>query len=179
MSDLSYHVAATLDGFIARADGSFDGFAWDDDVVADFFADQKEFGTVLMGCKTYEVGLREGKTSPYPAMRQIVFSRTMEQRPDDAVELVRDDVVAFVRALKAEADAPIWLCGGADLASTLMAAGLVDRVVVKLNPVLFGTGIPLLRDVAGARSLKLRKTKVYDCGIVLLRYDVAGAGDGE
>lgn len=173
MTDLTYYVAASLDGFIAHSDGSFDGFAWDDQVVSDFFADLERFGTVLMGRKTYEVGLNEGTTSPYPSMRQIVFSRTMETSPDEAVELVQGDIAAFVRAVKAEAEAPVWLCGGADVASTLMGAGLVDRVVVKLNPVVFGAGIPLFGPGVDLTSLALTGTRVYDCGIVFLEYDVA------
>ena len=74
MRGITYYVASSLDGFIAHEDGSFDGFAWDDEVVSDFLADLKSFETVLMGRKTYEVGLKEGKTSPYPAMRQVLFS---------------------------------------------------------------------------------------------------------
>jgi dihydrofolate reductase len=172
MSDLTYYVASSLDGFIAHADGSFDGFQWNDEVVSDFFADLETFKTVLMGRKTYEVGLKEGKTSPYPSMRQVVFSRTMEESPDEAVELVRGNIAEFVRTVKSEENGPIWLCGGAEVASTLMSAGLVDRVVVKLNPVMFGSGIPLFSDDAGTTPLKLTGTKVYECGIVLLHYDV-------
>ena len=170
MSELTYHVAATLDGFIAHEDGSFDGFAWDDEVVADFFAEIGRFATVLMGRKTYEVGLKEGKTSPYPSMRQILFSRTMETPPDPAVELVRDDIVGFVQQLKAEEDAPIWLCGGSDVATSLIAAGLVDGITVKLNPVLFGSGIPLFGPTIQQTRLRLTDTKVYECGITVLRY---------
>lgn len=176
MADLTYYVAATLDGFIAHEDGSFDGFEWDDEVVSDFFADLEKFGTVLMGRKTYEVGLKEGKTSPYPSMRQVVFSQTMEESPDEAVELVREDMVEFVRSVKSQEDAPIWLCGGADVASTLMDAGLVDHMTVKLNPVVFGSGISLFSDTTEQAALELKETKVYDCGIVLLRYDVGRPG---
>lgn len=172
MTQLTYYVAASLDGFIAHADGSFDGFAWDDEVVSDFFADLERFGTVLMGRKTYEVGLKEGKTSPYPSMRQVVFSRTIEESPDEAVELVRGDIAEFVRNLKSQADAPVWLCGGADVASTLLDAGLVDQIVVKLNPVVFGSGIPLFGPAVDLTSLALTRTRVYDCGIVFLDYDV-------
>jgi len=173
MSDLVYYVASTLDGFIAHSDGSFGGFEWDDDVVADFQADLEQFGTVLMGRKTYDVGLREGKTSPYPSMRQIVCSQTLESSPDPEVEIVDEDIAGFVRHLKSEADAPVWLCGGAEIASVLMAAGLIDRVVVKLNPVVFGNGIPLFEDSVSQSSLVLTDSKVYDCGIILLRYSVA------
>ena len=171
MTSLTYHVAASLDGFIAHADGSFDGFSWDDEVVSDFLADLEGFGAVLMGRQTYEVGLREGKTSPYPSMRQIVVSRTMAS-PDPAVEKVGDDVVGFVRALNAEADAPVWLCGGGALASTLLGAGLIDRIVVKLNPVVFGAGIPLVRAGIDPAALVLAETTAYACGVLRLCYDV-------
>ncbi|TQV70668.1 dihydrofolate reductase [Exilibacterium tricleocarpae] len=170
MSALVYYVAASLDGFIAHEDGSFDGFQWDDEVVSDFLADVENFGTVLMGRKTYEVGLKEGKTSPYPTMRQILFSRTMESSPDEAVELVQGDIAHFVRELKAEASHPIWLCGGADIATTLLQAGLIDSVVVKLNPVLFGSGVPLVSVISEQVGLNLKKAKQYKCGIVFLTY---------
>jgi len=178
MTELTYYVASTLDGFIAHSDGSFDGFAWDDEFVADFFAELKNFGTVLMGRKTYDVGLKEGKTSPYPDMRQVVFSRTLEESPDPAVEVVREDIVEFTRTVKAEAEAPIWLCGGAEIASTLLNAGLVDRVVVKLNPVLFGQWIPLIGS-AIQQPLQLVDTKQYGCGIIVLTYQVTHPTPGQ
>ena len=172
MAELVYYVASTLDGFIAHEDGSFDGFKWDDDVIADFLADQESFGTVLMGRKTYDVGLKDGKTSPYPSMRQVVFSRTLESSPDPAVELVKGNIPEFVTGLKANADRPIWLCGGAEIASTLMNAGLIDRLVVKLNPVVFGGGIRLVSALGQIVSLELEKTKQYSCGIIMLTYGV-------
>lgn len=177
MSDLTYYVASTLDGFIAHEDGSFDGFEWDDEVVSDFFADLERFGTVLMGRKTYEVGLKEGKTSPYPTMRQVVFSRTMEESPDDAVELVRGNIAEFVRHVKSQATAPIWLCGGAEVASILLNGGLLDHVIVKLNPVVFGSGIPLFGGDISQATLGLIRTKAYDSGIVVLEYGVVQSED--
>jgi dihydrofolate reductase len=171
-NNLTYYVAASLDGFIAHEDGSFAGFEWDEQVVADFLADRQRFRTVLMGRKTYEVGLREGKTSPYPSMRQIVFSRTMQSSPDPAVEVVQGDIAAFTRALRQERHGPIWLCGGGQIAATLMQAGLIDRLVIKLNPVLFGAGIPLFAAGIEPAALMLEESKHYDCGIILLHYRV-------
>jgi dihydrofolate reductase len=131
------------------------------------------FGTVLMGRKTYDLGLAEGKTSPYPFLRQIVASKSMSESPDEAVELWRDDVVGRVAKLKAEAEKPIWLCGGGSLAGQLLAAGLIDRVVVKLSPVVFGSGIPLFGADAPVVSLKPDgAVKTYDCGVHLLSYIV-------
>ncbi|GAB4214197.1 MAG: dihydrofolate reductase family protein [Synechococcales cyanobacterium] len=173
MGQLKYYVAATLDGFIAHTDGSFDGFVWDDQMIADFLADLKQFGTVLMGRKTYEVGLKEGKTSPYPDMRQILFSTSMTSSPDPAVELVQDDVVQVVQSLKKESELDIWLCGGSQLASTLLKANLIDQVIVKLNPVIFGSGIPLFSLAVPMTGLQMFRQKSYpESGIVVIYYQV-------
>ena len=142
------------------------------EVVSDFFADQKQFGTVLMGRKTYEVGLKEGKTSPYPEMRQVVFSKSMKQSPDAAVELVSSNPVVYVEKLKSKSERPIWICGGSDLATQLFKSRLVDKIVVKLNPVVFGSGIPLFGAINQHASLKLENTKTYNCGIIFITYSV-------
>ena len=190
MRSIVYYVASTLDGFIAREDGSFDGFLWDDQYGADLFerfpetfpahlqpadappVENKHFDTVLMGRKTYGVGLREGITNPYPTLVQYVFSRTMEESPDEHVTLVAEHVEETVRALKQEPGKAIWLCGGADLAATLFDANLVDTLIVKLNPVVFGTGIPLIGKGIEPTALTLIENNVYQSGHVLLQYAV-------
>jgi dihydrofolate reductase len=64
------------------------------------------------------------------------------------VTLVRDSVLDAVAELAHRPGKAFWLCGGARLASTLFSAGLVDEVGLKLNPVLFGSGIPFLGRVS-------------------------------
>ncbi len=132
----------------------------------------KWFDDVLMGRKTYEVGLKEGITNPYPTMRQYVFSRTMKESPDEHVELVSENAVELVSALKQETGKAIWLCGGADLAATLFAQGLIDKIILKLNPVLFGKGIPLFSGLVKVANLELTDSKIYSSGHVLLHYRV-------
>ena len=127
---------------------------------------------VQLAGRTYEVGLAEGVTSPYPTLKQYVFSRTIETRPDPHVELVADGAVDVVRALKQQPGRAIWLCGGSELATTLFSAGLVDRLIVKLNPVLFGAGIPLLGKDIGQTTLALTDTRRYASGHVLLYYSL-------
>ena len=170
MRTLKYYVACTADGFIAHADGSFDGFLWEGEHVADFLESYKLFDTVLMGRKTYDVGLREGKTNPYPMLRSYVFSRAMKASPDPNVTLISRNAVEVVRGLRNETGKDIWLCGGADLAATFWREGLIDELVLKVNPVLFGSGIPLFAGAIRQRALELVDSMVYRNGVVLLRY---------
>jgi len=76
MRPVRYHVATSVDGAIAAPDGSFARFASEGDHVADFLESWRGYDTVLMGRRTYEVGLGFGVTNPYPTMRTYVFSRT-------------------------------------------------------------------------------------------------------
>ncbi|MEL7246690.1 MAG: dihydrofolate reductase family protein, partial [Cyanobacteria bacterium J06573_2] len=134
MRKLKYYVACSVDGFIAREDGSFNDFVMEGEVVNDYIESFKLFDIVLMGRKTYEIGLSEGKTNPYPMMKSYVFSRSMKASPDENVELVSDNGIELVRSLKNESGKDIYLCGGANLATTLFSENLIDEIVLKINP---------------------------------------------
>ena len=57
----------------------------------------------------------------------------------------------MVSRLKAETDKDIYLCGGAELATALFKEGLIDEVILKVNPLLLGSGIPVMSDIGKAR----------------------------
>jgi dihydrofolate reductase len=191
--ELVYYVAVSVDGFIAAPDGSFDVFPTEGDHMDTIFRDYTDalpgvaldalgltpglsrFDTVLMGWNTYAVGLPEGMASPYPHLRQYVFSR---RRSPDAPEVIhRDNPVATVRALKAEpAGSGIWLCGGGQLASAL--AGEIDRLILKVNPVLLGAGIPLFA-ASGSRfpaRAELVRSTGHTSGVLITEYTLTRPG---
>ena len=186
MRKLVYYVACTVDRFIARPDGSFDFYLTEGQHLKDLVeafpetvpghlraimgvtAENRRFDAVLMGRATYEVGLKEGVTSPYPHMKQYLFSRTLKQNPDPAVELVPGDAVAAVRQLKEGLGKDIWLCGGGDLATALFA--VIDELILKVNPILLGAGIPLFSGTVKETALALSDSKLYSNGFTLLRY---------
>lgn len=172
MRTLRYHVASTLDGFIAKMNGSFDCFPGEGEHVADYLESLNAYDAVLMGRKTYDVALKGGVTDPYPRMRSIVFSRSMKRSPDPHVELVAAHADRFVRELKQQPGGDIYLCGGAELATQLFDAGLVDEVLVKLSPLLLGSGIPLILGLDSHIDLELTATRTYDSGVLLLGYRV-------
>ena len=190
MRPLTYYVACSVDGFIAHLDGSHTGFAQDQDYFIDLFStfpetlpthlrdvmgihgENRWFDTVLMGRKTYEIGLKEGVTSPYSHLKQYLFSRSLATSPDAAVELVADNTVEFVTALKQEPGQGIWLCGGGILASTLFAHHLIDQLILKVNPFLMGAGIPLFASPIPQTALELGDRTIYANGVVLLHYTI-------
>ena len=178
MRKLTYYIASTVDGFIAHEDGSFDGFLLVGDHVSDYLEALQQFDVVLMGRNTYDVGVKEGVTNPYPQMQQYVISKTLQTSPDEAVTVVSEDIGNFVEGLKAESGQDIYLCGGGILAAQLFAENLIDNVVLKVNPVLFGSGIPLIAERTQpmpTKHLQLIDSKIYDNSLVLLAYQVLPA----
>lgn len=198
MRKLVHYVATTLDGFIAGPDGADptgpNGF-WP--IPADYLqhliarypetlpgparqalsvtAEGTHFDTVLEGRRSYDIGLAAGLTDAYPHLRHLVFSRTMTESPDPAVELVSDDPVATVRALKQQPGKDIWLLGGAELAGSLYAE--IDSLILKLGPLTIGDGIPLFSRKAAfdPRTWSLADHTVLDSGAVFLTYTRAAA----
>ena len=174
MRNICYHVAVTLDGFIARQDGSIDGFPHEGDHVEDYNKALLEYDTVIMGRKTYEFGyafgLKPGERA-YPNMEHWIFSKTIDFAPYDGVNLVREDWLGVVDKLRAADGHDIYLCGGSIFAGWLLSEGRIDRLKLKLNPVAFGSGVPLF---AGHQSdiinFELVNTKPYQSGVVLNEY---------
>jgi dihydrofolate reductase len=185
---LVYVVGASVDGFIAGPRGEVDFYPVTDDVVALLAGEladtlpaharaqlgvtgpPQRFDTVVMGRATYEPALAVGITSPYAPLRQLVVSRTLDDAPDPEVEIVRDDPVAAVRALKAAPGRDVLLVGGGHLAGALLDE--VDELVVKLYPVVAGSGVPLFAAPFTPTALTLTATRVLERGTVVLTYTV-------
>src|SRR5688572_3017436 len=97
---LRYQVAASLDGFIAGPRGEYDWIVGDPAI--DFAALYREFDTVVMGRKTYELALSQGGNGAMPGLEVIAFSRTLPPKRFRGVRITNEDPVEVVRALKAE-----------------------------------------------------------------------------
>ncbi|GAB3705828.1 dihydrofolate reductase family protein [Spirosoma flavus] len=179
MRKLIYDVAASLDNFISHSDGSIDGFLTEGEFVGDFLERIKSYDVALMGRKTYQwgyaFGLQEGEpayTQVNPDLKNYIFSKTLTFEPGPLIEVISHDEIDFIRQLKAGDGNPIWLCGGGELAATLLEAQLIDELVIKLNPVILGEGVPLFGSSSANVTLQLLDSKSYENGLMLLRYQL-------
>ncbi len=173
MRRVRYHVAASLDGFIAGPDGEIDWIV--PDTTVDFAALFAGFDTVLLGRRTYELTLRPGAPAWPAGWHVYVFSQTLQPAEHPAVTVIDTDAGAAVAALRAAPGRDIWLFGGGRLAASLLAAQVVDQVEVAIMPVLLGRGIPLVAAEAPRARLSLTRSQAYPSGIVSLQYDVGVA----
>ena len=173
-----YYVATSIDHYIAHEDETIDGFATEGHHISDYITSLRDYDTVLMGRRTYEwgyqFGVQPGQPAPmYGHMMQYVFSQSMPDYEQEQLRVIRDDPAEFVRQLKTEAGGTIYLCGGGQLAGYLLDHSLVDECILKVNPVIFGGGIPAFGNFKRTIALSLLDTKVYNNGVLFLRYAVA------
>ena len=191
MRTLTYYVAATLDGFIAGPGGGDPSgqefFPVTPDLV-EFIVEHfpetlpgpvreamgisgpgEAFDTVLEGRTSYEVGLAAGIDDAYPHLRHLVFSETLDEAPGPAVEVVSGDALARVRELKAEGGMGIWLVGGGMLAHSLLPE--IDRLVIKLNPAVIGSGVPMFDGPFQPTSFTVTDTVALESGVRVLTLD--------
>lgn len=189
MRELTYYVAVSLDGYIAGPNGEFDTFLAEGDHMEPIWARYRgtaptrlaeaaglsvadgPFDTVLMGWNTYAVGLPDDHLpNPYEHLRQFVFSRTHEAPAgSESVRFTDSDPAETVRALKQQDGKGIWLCGGGALAAAL--SDEIDRLALKINPVMLGGGVPLFRarDYA-PRRLERIHTQAFESGVTFAEY---------
>jgi dihydrofolate reductase len=187
MRKLTYFIAASVDGFIAGPTGEIDMYPTPPEYLAHLCSEygdalpshvrqhldiadrpNKRFDTIIQGRATYDAALSIGITSPYAHLRQLVVSTTLAADTDPAVEIVSGDVVERVRKLKAEDGLGIYLAGGAKLAGSLI--GEIDEVILKLYPIMLGTGIPTLDGEFDLTSLSRTDVTTFDSGHVILTY---------
>lgn len=170
-STLVYFVAASLDGYIARPDGSVDwllGYdsATDDHGYSAFYAG---IDGLLMGRTTYLHCLTQGDW-PYPDKPTLVLTRANHlPLAGPQIELMHCPPSEALETLQTKGCKRVWLVGGGSLAGNFLAAGLLDELIVSIIPHLLGAGIPLF-SIGLEQRLQLLEQRSFPSGIVQLRY---------
>ena len=172
MGHLVYDVAVSLDGYISGPDGDISAFPSTGDHVDAYFERLQHYGTTVMGRNTYEFGyaygLKPGQRA-YPHMRHVIFSAGIALPQDSDVHVERDPArwLSVIDTLKEETDHDIYLCGGGRFAGFLLEHERIDRLVVKLAPVIIGGGVPLFESAARA-SFAASSAHRHDSGVVTI-----------
>jgi len=173
-------VGASLDGFIARADGALDwlmgsgesGEAGGPTGYDEFIAN---IDAVVMGRKTFEKVLAFDKWY-YGTKRVVVLSA----RPVDlagarakggVVEQMAGAPADIAARLAAGGARRLYVDGGVTI-QQFLRDGLIQRLIVTRVPVLIGQGIPLFGPLTRDVRLKHINTRVIGGGAVQSEYHV-------
>jgi dihydrofolate reductase len=166
----SVFLATSLDGYIARRDGSLDWlerFHGHEHGYTEFFA---SIDTIVVGRATYDTVLGFGEW-PYPGKRVVVVTH----RPCAARcgERFTSAAPAELAAeLSREGARRIYVDGG-NVIRQYLAAGLIDDLTLTIVPVVLGDGIRLFAGDEGQHSLVLDRSESWANGLVQIRYRVA------
>lgn len=171
--DAIYMFAMSLDGFIAREDGSFD---WLDNYPAeadfDFDAFMASITGIVMGRATYDV-VRRHEEWPYGAYPTLVSTRRPVADLPSGVEVMAGSPQELMDNLRGRgANGRIWVFGGGELARQFMEAGLLNTVEIGIIPVILGSGIPAFGGTQPDRWLDLDFAKALANGAVHARYRI-------
>lgn len=183
MSKLIYFATVSLDGYIARPDGSLDWAAIDEEFHTFVNARHEHLGAYLYGRRMYELMVAAWPSAdadpaapPYVAafaeiwrrVPKVVFSQTLD-RVDWNARLVKSDAMAEIVRLKAAPGGDLMI-GGVTLAAAVHQRGLVDEYQLFVMPVVLGRGLRLFPEVDRQVDLALAESRVFTSGAVFLRY---------
>ena len=183
MGRLRYNFAASLDGYIASPDGSYQWILEDTMEPVDFSQLLSKMDAFIMGRKTYESMLSLGPKNILknkPRDRVAVVSRLWHQPEHEDLTILSNnlEIIAWIRRAKEEFERDVWLMGGGELCGLLLQEGLVETIEVTFMPVVLGAGIKMVTGIAGSDralhgwKLKPRSWNGSATGIVSYKYDV-------
>lgn len=165
------YIAMSLDGFIARADGDL---SWLDNYEVEgqdygYSSFNEKVDTVVMGRKAYEKVMTLVSEFPHKDKKSyIISSKLMENEKN--LEFYNGNPVTLIKKLMQEPGKDIFIDGGAVLIKALKEEGLIDQYFISIIPVFLGNGIRLFHEVEREEQLELIGTRMYENGLVQLRY---------
>jgi dihydrofolate reductase len=170
MRKIVLFIATSLDGYIARENGSIDWLFTDGDYGYEKF--YNSIDTTLTGNATYKQALTFGEF-PFKGKTNYVFTRHIPKKKDNRITFISGDIAAFGKKLKQQKGSglkDIWIVGGGEINEIFRRAGLIDELIISIHPVILGKGIPLFNDQTGISELETTSSRVYPSGLVQVHY---------
>jgi dihydrofolate reductase len=171
MRKIVLFIATTLDGYIARPDGSLDWLTEGNDDL-DFGYDEflESIDTTIMGSNTYQQVLGFGEF-PYKNKVNYIFSKNSIFEENEYIKIVSDNQLELIRDLKKDEGKDIWLIGGSVINSLLLENDLIDKIILFIKSVALGEGIPLFaKSESYLKSFKLADSHIYSEKFIKLIY---------
>jgi len=181
-SRVTIHMAASLDGFIARSDGRVDwmetadtferGEALTPEFVTEFL---ERIDCYVMGSRTYETALdfeAQGLGWSYGDKPTFVLTHRTLRKTRNTVEFYSGDLERLVNERLKPQFRSIWFVGGSEVCASCLRLGLADEVRYSVLPIVIGDGLSFFAGLDRDVALHLLDSTAYKNGIVALRYEV-------
>jgi dihydrofolate reductase len=179
---VTIHMAASLDGFIARRDGRVDwmetsdrfegGATMSPEYVASFL---KTIDCYVMGSRTYELALEfeaKGMGWAYGDTPTFVLTSRQLRKTRDTIAFYSGTLAHLIEEQLKPRFRSIWVVGGGAVCGECLRLGLADEVRYSILPVVIGDGVPFFGGLDKDVPLHLVEATAYTSGMVALRYEV-------
>lgn len=179
-SAVTIHMVSSLDGFIARKNGSVswlesqdnydDGITLSEEYIEEFL---QSIDCYVMGSKTYEHAMDKGwvygdtKTYVMTSQQWGYCEHNVEFYPGNLSYLVNSELKANYKN--------IWVVGGASLTKSFLKLNLADKIIVSIMPVILGDGKLFFDYIGQEQRLSLQDVTSFKDGMVELSYDIVRA----
>jgi len=174
MADIKLYIATSIDGFIARKDGSLDWLNNHpnpdqlDYGYAEFLA---EIDTIIMGRKTYEEVLGFGFEWPYDNCRTYVLTsdKNFKVRTENTT-LIHGVDHKTIGDLRSGSKKHIWMVGGGKVIASFLDHNAIDEMMIFIIPLILGSGIRMLPEPTRETNFELVRSDSFNNGVVSLIY---------
>ncbi len=185
MGKLISFMHVSLDGLIARPNGSMDWIQIGGEMFDYAEERTKHSNTALYGRGTFKIMDDYWPTAAdnpgashhdihhsawYKKVRRIVVSKTLKDPNQKNLEIIRDNVYPAIADLKKTVEGEILIFGSPRLTTSLMQENLIDEYWLMVNPIILGDGLSLFSGNKSEVKLKLEKSIAFSGGVVCLHY---------
>ncbi|RYD57454.1 MAG: dihydrofolate reductase [Sphingobacteriales bacterium] len=185
MRKLKLQVQMTIDGYIARPDGSMDWAVtnWDDELKDYIGKITDPVDCIVLGRKLaegfipYWSGVAADKDNPdtdagkkFTNTHKVVFTNTLAESKWKHTVLAKGEIADEINALKRQDGGDIIAYGGAGFVSSLIKHNLIDEYHLLINPNALGKGMAIFSELNNQLNLVPKDAHDYPCGIVVLCY---------
>jgi dihydrofolate reductase len=186
MRKLRLQVQMSIDGCISGPNNEMDWLVWDDNDIKYLNEITESVDTIIMGRKMvdefipYWTEVMNKPDDPWYAFAKkmietpkVVFTKTLDKSDWPNTDIATGDFRDEITKLKNLDGGDIIVYGGASFDSSLIREKkLIDEFYLFVNPIVMGSGKTIFRDLKEIQKLTLIDSKVFDCGLVLLHYEV-------
>jgi dihydrofolate reductase len=159
------------------------GDKWDDEMTNLSIDNLKKADTILLGRKTaedfipyWENVAGNHKDDFYELGRllhdipKVVFSKKLKTSKWENATIAKGDITEEIKALKKKKGKDIIVYGGDLFVASLIEHELIDQFYLLVNPAAIGGGKSIFNPLKNNEQLRLKKSKPFPCGTVLLYY---------
>jgi dihydrofolate reductase len=185
MRKLRLQVQISIDGCIAGPNNEMDWLVWDDNYIKYINEITESVDTIIMGRKmvdgfipywTEVMNKPDGQWNDLAKkmveIPKVVFTKTLQKSEWANTDIATGDLKDEITKLKNLDGRDIIVYGGASFDSSLIKEKLIDEFYLFVNPIIMGSGKTIFKDLKEIQKLTLIESKMFDCGLVLLRYEV-------